>query len=134
MTAHVVFSTFDPVAPATTSVTMVQDVIRDSIGFEGLLMSDDISMGALSGSLEDRAMAALRAGCDVILHCNGVLEEMRAVADAVPRLAGPSERRAAAALASRRRPTRDIDLADIRQAFAALLAGGRAAGARMVLS
>src|SRR5436305_336104 len=71
MTAHVVFSAYDPVAPATTSVTMVQDVIRDSIGFEGLLMSDDISMEALSGSIEERAVQALRAGCDIILHCNG---------------------------------------------------------------
>jgi beta-N-acetylhexosaminidase len=134
MTAHVVFSAFDPVAPATTSATMVQDVIRDSIGFEGLLMSDDISMGALSGSLEERSVAALRAGCDVILHCNGRIEEMRAVAGVVPRLAGAAERRAAAALAAHRPPTREIDLVDIRRAFAALLAGGRAAGARMVLS
>ncbi len=134
MTAHVVFSAFDPVAPATTSVTMVQDVIRDSIGFEGLLMSDDISMGALSGSLAERSVAALTAGCDVILHCNGSIDEMRAVAGAVPVLAGAAERRAGAALASRHRPKREIDLAEVRRAFAALLAGGRAAGARMVLS
>jgi beta-N-acetylhexosaminidase len=130
MTAHVVFSAIDPVAPATTSATMVQDVIRDSIGFEGLLMSDDISMGALSGSLQERSVAALRAGCDVILHCNGRIEEMSAVAGVVPRLAGAAE----AALAAHRPPTREIDLVDIRRAFAALLAGGRAAGARMVLS
>jgi beta-N-acetylhexosaminidase len=134
MTAHVVFSAFDPVAPATTSVTMVQDVIRDSIGFEGLLMSDDISMGALSGSVAERSVAALTAGCDVILHCNGNIDEMRAVAGAVPRLAGMAERRAAAALAARRQPIREIDLTEVRRAFAALLAGGRAAGARMVLS
>jgi beta-N-acetylhexosaminidase len=134
MTAHVVFSAYDPVAPATTSVTMVQDVIRDSIGFEGLLMSDDISMAALSGSLAERSVAALTAGCDVILHCNGSLEEMHAVAGAVPALAGAAERRAAAALAARRRSGREIDLAEVRHAFAALLAGGRAAGARMVLS
>jgi beta-N-acetylhexosaminidase len=134
MTAHVVFSAFDPVAPATTSVTMVQDVIRDSIGFEGLLMTDDISMGALSGSLEERSIAALTAGCDVILHCNGNIDEMRAVAGAVPRLAGRAAQRAAAALAARRPPTREIDLTEVRRAFAALLAGGRAAGAPMVLS
>jgi beta-N-acetylhexosaminidase len=134
MTAHVVFSAYDPVAPATTSATMVQDVIRDSIGFEGLLMSDDISMGALSGSLAERSAAALTAGCDVILHCNGAIDEMRTVAGAVPALAGAAERRAAAALAARRRPGRDIDLAEVRRAFAALLAGGRAAGAKMVLS
>src|SRR5439155_8060588 len=76
MTAHVVFTAFDPVTPATTSVTMVQQVIRDSIGFTGLLMSDDVSMGALSGSLRERARAALAAGCDVVLHCNGRLEGM----------------------------------------------------------
>jgi beta-N-acetylhexosaminidase len=134
MTAHVVFSAFDPVAPATTSVTMVQDVIRDSIGFEGLLMSDDISMGALSGSLEERSVAALAAGCDIVLHCNGRIDEMRAVAGAVPGLAGMAEQRAVAALAARRRPKREIDLVEVRRAFAALLAGGRAAGARMVLS
>ena len=113
---------------------MVQDVIRDSIGFEGLLMSDDISMGALSGTLAERSAAALTAGCDVILHCNGSIEEMRAVAGAVPALTGDAGRRAAAALAARRRPQREIDLAEVRRAFAALLAGGRAAGARMVLS
>jgi beta-N-acetylhexosaminidase len=134
MTAHVVFSAYDPVAPATTSVTMVQDVIRDSIGFEGLLMSDDISMGALSGSLAERSAAALAAGCDLILHCNGRIEEMRAVAEAVPALAGVAARRAAAALAARRQPRHAIDLTEVRRAFAALLAGGRAAGARMVLS
>jgi beta-N-acetylhexosaminidase len=134
MTAHVVFSAFDPVAPATTSVTMVQDVIRDSIGFEGLLMSDDISMGALSGSLEERSLAALAAGCDVILHCNGRMEEMRAVAGAVPGLAGAAAQRAAAALATRRTPERAVDLGEVRRAFAALLTGGRAAGAKMVLS
>jgi beta-N-acetylhexosaminidase len=134
MTAHVVFSAFDPVAPATTSVTMVQDVIRGSIGFEGLLMSDDISMGALSGSLAERSVAALAAGCDVVLHCNGDIAEMRAVAGTVPVLAAAAQRRAAAALAARRRPQREIDLAEVRRAFAALLAGGRAAGARMVLS
>jgi beta-N-acetylhexosaminidase len=134
MTAHVVFSAFDPVAPATTSVTMVQDVIRDSIGFEGLLMSDDISMGALSGSLAERSVAALTAGCDIILHCNGNIDEMGAVAGAVPVLAGTAGRRAAAALAARRDPAREIDLAEVRRAFAALVAGGRAAGARMVLS
>jgi beta-N-acetylhexosaminidase len=134
MTAHVVFSAFDPLAPATTSVTMVQDVIRDSIGFEGLLMSDDISMGALSGSIAERSGAALAAGCDLILHCNGMIDEMRAVAGAVPGLAGLAGARAAAALAARRPPGREIDLAEVRHAFAALLAGGRAAGARMVLS
>jgi beta-N-acetylhexosaminidase len=134
MTAHVVFSAFDPVAPATTSVTMVQEVIRDSIGFEGLLMSDDISMGALCGSLAERSRAAIAAGCDVVLHCNGNMDEMHAVAGAVPRLAGKAEGRAVAALAARRAAIRAIDPAALRNDFAALLAGGRATDARMVLS
>jgi len=134
MTAHVVFSAFDPLAPATTSVTMVQDVIRDSIGFEGLLMSDDISMGALSGSIESRSRAAIDAGCDVVLHCSGRLDEMRAVAGAVPHLTGQAAARAAAALAGRRKVVHEIDVAELRGAFAALLTGGRAADATMVLS
>ncbi len=133
MTAHVVFTAYDAVAPATTSVTMVGQVIRDSIGFEGLLMSDDVSMGALSGSIAERTRAAIAAGCDIVLHCNGQIEEMQAVAAAAPRLAGPADRRAVAALNARTRP-RDIDLGEARKTFAALLAGGRPAGARMVAS
>ncbi len=100
MTAHVVFTAIDPVAPATTSVTIVRDVIRDFIGFRGLLMSDDISMGALSGSLGERTRAALAAGCDVVLHCNGKMPEMREVAANAPLLAGEAARRAEAALAA----------------------------------
>jgi beta-N-acetylhexosaminidase len=123
MTAHVVFSACDPVAPATTSRTMVQEVIRDSIGFEGALMTDDISMGALSGALEERSAASLAAGCDLILHCNGRLDEMRAVADSVPELAGKAAERAAAALAARRAP-REVD-PQARARFAALLAAAQ---------
>lgn len=101
MTAHVVYTAIDPIAPATTSVTLVRDVIRGWLGFRGLLMSDDISMGALSGSIEQRTRAAISAGCDVVLHCNGALEEMTAVASAVPALAGEPAARAEAALARR---------------------------------
>src|SRR5208282_865653 len=122
MTAHVVFSAFDPVAPATTSVRIVRDVIRDSIGFKGLLMSDDISMGALSGSLSQRTGAAIAAGCDVVLHCNGKMPEMRAVAAAAPVLAGEAARRAAAALAMKR-PAAPIDLAARRAEFFGLMTG-----------
>lgn len=104
MTAHVVFSAIDPVAPATTSVTMVRQVIRGFIGFQGLLMSDDISMNALSGSIAERSRAALAAGCDVVLHCNGNLEEMVAVAGETPELADEAARRADAALAARKAP------------------------------
>ena len=82
MTAHVVFSAIDPDAPATTSVTMVREVIRGFIGFRGLLMSDDVSMKALSGTIAERSRAAFAAGCDVVLHCNGDLAEMTQVAGA----------------------------------------------------
>jgi beta-N-acetylhexosaminidase len=104
MTAHVVFTSLDPTAPATTSATIMRQVIRDSIGFSGALMSDDISMGALTGTIGERTQAAIAAGCDLVLHCNGRLEEMRAVASAAPRLAGVAADRAAAALRMRRAP------------------------------
>jgi beta-N-acetylhexosaminidase len=123
MTAHVVFSAIDPVSPATTSAKMIANVIREGIGFQGLLMSDDISMGALSGSLRERTRAALAAGCDVALHCNGDLNEMREVAAECPMLAGEPARRAAAALAARRAPDQ-IDMAAAREQFAALMAEG----------
>jgi beta-N-acetylhexosaminidase len=121
MTAHVVFTAIDPVSPATTSAMIVQQVIRDWIGFRGLLMSDDISMGALSGSLRERTRAALAAGCDVALHCNGKLDEMREVAAESPVLAGDALRRAEAALAGRRAP-QEIDIDAARKTFAAMLA------------
>jgi beta-N-acetylhexosaminidase len=121
MTAHVVFSAIDPLSPATTSAKMIQQVIRDGIGFQGLLMSDDVSMGALSGTLRERTRAALAAGCDVALHCNGRLDEMRAVAAESPVLAGEAGRRAEAALAARHAP-QEIDLVAAREKFAALMA------------
>ena len=121
MTAHVVFTAIDPVAPATCSVTIVRDVICDSIGFRGLLMSDDVSMGALTGSLGERTRAALSAGCDMVLHCNGKMPEMQAVAAETPQLAGEAARRADAALAARKPPA-PIDLAAARIEFASLMA------------
>jgi len=121
MTAHVVFTSIDPVAPATTSVTMVREVIRGFIGFDGLLMSDDLSMNALSGTLVERARATLAAGCDVVLHCNGSLDQRREVADACPPLAGDAKRRADAALAARRKPA-PFDLAAAREQFASMAA------------
>ncbi len=112
MTAHVVFSSIDPVAPATTSVTMVREVIRGFIGFKGLLMSDDVSMKALSGTIAQRSRAAFAAGCDVVLHCNGDLSEMAAVAGVAPKLEGEAARRAEAALAQRKAPEEfDVDAA-----------------------
>jgi beta-N-acetylhexosaminidase len=129
MTAHVVFCAYDPVNPATTSVTMVQDVIRDSIGFKGLLMSDDVSMGALSGSLAERTGAALAAGCDIVLHCNGELAGMEEVASAAPVLAGEAAARAAAALAARTAPD-VIDADEARRTFADMLTQAAVADAR----
>jgi len=124
MTAHVVFSSIDPVAPATTSVKMVRDVIRGFIGFRGLLMSDDVSMGALSGTLSERSRAAISAGCDVVLHCNGDLKEMEAVASSVSELSGEAARRADTALAMRKAP-RALDVEAARREFADMLGGKR---------
>ena len=98
MTAHVVYTALDPTGPATTSRKVVQEIIRQAIGFDGLLMSDDLSMKALSGSFADRATALFEAGVDVALHCNGDLAEARQVAEASPELDGRAAIRAAAAL------------------------------------
>jgi beta-N-acetylhexosaminidase len=121
MTAHVVFTAIDPALPVTTSPTMIGQVIRGFIGFDGVLMTDDLSMGALSGTLDERTQAALAAGCDIALHCNGNLAEMEAVAAAAPVLAGTGARRAAAALAARRAPA-PLDRAAARTEFARMMA------------
>jgi beta-N-acetylhexosaminidase len=99
MTAHVVYDSIDPQRPATTSPKVIRDVIRGEIGFDGLLMSDDLSMQALDGPLDVRARAALFAGCDVVLHCNGNMDEMKLVATEAKALDGIPLRRAQAALA-----------------------------------
>jgi beta-N-acetylhexosaminidase len=104
MTAHVVFSALDPAHPATTSATIINQVIRGVIGFQGLLMSDDVSMNALSGSIAERTRAIFAGGCDMVLHCNGRLDEMREVAAETPELAGQALERAGRALASRKPP------------------------------
>jgi beta-N-acetylhexosaminidase len=104
MTAHVVFSALDPAHPATTSATIIEQVIRGVIGFQGLLMSDDVSMNALAGSIAERTRAIVTAGCDMVLHCNGKLDEMRAVARETPELSGMALKRAERALASRKAP------------------------------
>ncbi len=123
MTAHIVFEALDPERPATTSRTVIDEIIRGEIGFDGLLLSDDLSMQALSGTLGQRAAAAAAAGCDILLHCNGVMEEARAVADEAPELAGRAAERAAAALGRRRAPVaRDLeaDRTAFEAAFSAL--------------
>ncbi|HEY0104551.1 MAG TPA: beta-N-acetylhexosaminidase [Rhizomicrobium sp.] len=98
MTAHVVYEAIDPQRPATTSPKVIRDVIRGEIGFDGLLISDDLSMNALDGPLSVRTKAALFAGCDVVLHCNGKMDEMVEVASDVKELDGAPLRRALAAL------------------------------------
>jgi beta-N-acetylhexosaminidase len=104
MTAHVVFSALDPAHPATTSATIIEQVIRGVIGFQGLLMSDDVSMNALAGSIAERTRAIVAAGCDMVLHCNGKLDEMREVAAETPELSGKALQRARLALAARKTP------------------------------
>jgi len=104
MTAHVVFSAVDATHPATTSAKMIERVIRGFIGFQGLLMSDDVSMNALAGSIAERTRAVFAAGCDVVLHCNGKLDEMHQVARETPELSGKAMQRAHRALAARKPP------------------------------
>jgi beta-N-acetylhexosaminidase len=108
MTGHIVFRAIDPERPATTSATVIRDIIRGRIRFDGLLVSDDVSMNALAGDYGERARAIHAAGCDLVLHCNGVIEEMRAIAGASPPLAGKSAERAARALAAIR-PAAPLD-------------------------
>jgi beta-N-acetylhexosaminidase len=98
MTAHVVYDAIDPQRPATTSPKVIRDVIRGEMAFDGLLMSDDVSMNALSGPISVRTKAALFAGCDVVLHCNGKMEEMREVAEEAKPLEGSALKRAEHAL------------------------------------
>jgi len=104
MTAHVIYEQIDTRACATLSPATIHEVIRDSIGFDGLLMSDDLSMKALKGPFAERTRAALDAGCDVVLHCNGDLGEMKAVAAGLNELDGRCLERADAARAAARRP------------------------------
>src|SRR3954462_14036327 len=120
MTAHVVFSALDPAHPATTSATIIEQVIRGVIGFQGLLMSDDVSMNALAGSIDERTRAIVSAGCDMVLHCNGDLDEMRAVAREAPVLSGRALDRAKRALATRRAP-HPLDRAAARAELDALM-------------
>ncbi len=121
MTAHVAYGAVDGNRPATVSATVIRDIIRGRISFDGLLMSDDVSMHALSGDYGARASAIYDAGCDIVLHCNGRTEEMRTVARAAPELAGASGERALRAVAARKTPA-PLDRLAARAEFAALLA------------
>jgi len=122
MTAHVVFTAVDPNHPATTSKKAVK-LMRGHLGFGGLILSDDLSMKALSGSLRERAEASLKAGCDIVLHCNGDLAEMASVAEGVRKLKGKSAERADAALARIVHTPEPLDYREARDRFDAILAG-----------
>lgn len=116
MTAHVVYEAIDRDNPATTSRIVINDIIRGEIGFDGLLISDDLSMKALSGTFGERAALALSAGCDVALHCNGDLDEMRAVADG----SGPLTSRALERVAVGRRAISCAEAVDLSELAAQL--------------
>lgn len=122
MTAHVVYAAIDPNAPATTSKKTIGEIVRGHIGFDGLLMSDDLSMEALAGELGERASASLAAGCDIVLHCNGRMAEMEAVAGEAPLLAGIAKTRADSAEAMRLRCAAALDPAENHARLAGILA------------
>jgi beta-N-acetylhexosaminidase len=100
MTAHVVYTAWDPGRPASMSPVIIHDIIRGRIGFDGWLMSDDIGMEALEGDFGSRAAGVVAAGCDVALHCSGKMQEMVAVAKAVPAMSAEGEARLARAMAT----------------------------------
>ncbi|QRM55363.1 beta-N-acetylhexosaminidase [Sinorhizobium sp. BG8] len=116
MSAHIVFSNIDPDNPATTSPKVVREIIRGHIGFDGLLMSDDVSMNALQGDIATRTRGIVASGLDMVLHCHGIMDEMIAVAENVPGLSGESLRRAKAARAGLREPDNSDELA-LREEF-----------------
>lgn len=122
MTAHIVFHALDPEGPLTTSRRAVR-MMREQTGFRGLIMTDDLSMKALSGDPRARAEASLEAGCDVVLHCNGDLAEMRRVAEGVGGLKGKAAKRAEAALARIVREVEPLDPKEARNRFDTLMAG-----------
>lgn len=104
MTAHVVYKAIDAARPATTSPRVIDEIIRGIIGFQGVLISDDLSMKALGGSFEDRTTASLDAGCDMVLHCNGDMAEMEAIARVLRPLTEVARERLAQGLRAKRRP------------------------------
>lgn len=122
MTAHVLYTAIDPDRPATLSPAVIQDVIRGFIGFDGVLMSDDVSMKALTGSFSLRAEQSFAAGCDIALHCNGDIAEMREIASVSPRLDGEAERRCHAALGRLGAP-QPFDVESARATVRSLLPG-----------
>lgn len=124
MTAHVLYEAIDPAAALTVSARAVQEVVRGHIGFEGLLVSDDLSMKALGGTVGGRAAGALAAGCDIGLHCNGQMEEMREVAANAGPLTAVGRQRFEAGrqyLARHRAPLGRREFADARRRLSSFL-------------
>ena len=119
MTAHIRYRRLDPANVATLSPIIIEQVIRDQIGFDGVLISDDISMNALPGPLGERARGALDAGCDLVLHCNGAIEEMKQVGDAVGSLRSQTTERWRSADAMRG-AVQDLDRSSAEQELGAL--------------
>jgi beta-N-acetylhexosaminidase len=124
MAAHVVYEAIDGQAPATLSRAVTDGVIRGEIGFEGVLLSDDLSMEALKGSLAERAEAVLAGGCDVVLHCSGKLDEMEAVAAASGAMSETAMARLARGLGMRRKPE-PVNRAIVERRIEGLLGGGK---------
>ena len=122
MSAHVVYTAIDPKRPATQSRTAIRRVIREEIGFDGLLMTDDLSMKALGSDFTDRSRRAIAAGCDMILHCNGQMDEMKAVAKGCGELKGKARRRADAAMKRLAKVPEPFDVAEGRARFEAAFA------------
>ncbi|MBC7738315.1 MAG: glycoside hydrolase family 3 protein, partial [Candidatus Saccharibacteria bacterium] len=120
MTGHLIFTAYDDKHPATQSATMIR-VIRDEIGFDGLLMTDDLNMQALTGDLSQRTGRPMAAGCDIALHCKGDLAEMQMVAAAAGVMTPAARLRATRALQARQIPD-PIDIADLIADFSALMA------------
>jgi beta-N-acetylhexosaminidase len=127
MTAHIVFTAIDDAAPATFSRTLIDTIIRGEIGFDGVLLSDDISMGALDGSLGERTRRALDAGCDLVLHCNGVMAEMAEIVDAARPISPAAHARIARGEKLRQRGREDFDRRAAELRFAQLMAGAATA-------
>jgi beta-N-acetylhexosaminidase len=121
MTAHIVYAAIDASAPATFSRPVIDTIIRGEIGFDGVLVSDDISMGALEGSFAERTSRALDAGCDLVLHCNGVIAEMAEIVEVAPRISRLTEARIERGEALRRRSGEAFDRGAAERRFAELM-------------
>jgi beta-N-acetylhexosaminidase len=124
MTAHIVYRSIDPAAPATLSRKVIAEIIRGEIGFDGVLISDDLSMRALGGGLAERAQRALHAGCDLALHCNGDLAEMEEIVAAIGPIATQAAKRLVRGEAMRHPPA-GFDRPEAERRFDALMAEAR---------